>query len=83
MDSPKIETTVNKILADVLGITPNEITLDSTFVNLGADSFDELDIMVQIEKKFDIEIKDNDIDQIIDVRGLCKYVENKLLKKTA
>lgn len=50
MDSPKIETTVNKILADVLGITPNEITLDSTFVNLGADSFDELDIMVQIEK---------------------------------
>ncbi len=81
MNTQEIETNITKILIEVLDITKDEVTIDSTFVNLGADSFDEYDIIVQIEKKFSINIDDRDIDEIVDVRGLCKFVENKLLDK--
>ena len=46
-----------KIIAEVLNVDANEITLDTTFVDeLGADSLDVFQIIMGIEEEFDIEI---------------------------
>ncbi|MHB9142356.1 MAG: acyl carrier protein [Paludibacter sp.] len=78
MNQQEIETIVTEILVEELAITENEITLDSTFKDLGADSLDEMEIMIHIEKEFHITIPEEAATRLHDVRGLCKYIEDKL-----
>lgn len=80
--SQEIITKVTGILVDELAIFENEITLDSTFKSLGADSLDEAEIMIQIEKKFHIAISDETAIKLYNVRGLCKYIEDKLQEQS-
>ena len=48
---------LKKIIADVLNVDPNEITVDSTFMDdLGADSLDVFQVVMGIEEEFGIEI---------------------------
>ena len=48
---------LKKVIADVLNVDPDEITMDTTFVDdLGADSLDVFQIILGIEEEFDIEI---------------------------
>ena len=48
---------LKKVIADVLNVDPEEITMDTTFVDdLGADSLDVFQIILGIEEEFDIEI---------------------------
>ena len=55
-----------KIIAEVLNVDANEITLDTTFVDeLGADSLDVFQIIMGIEEEYDIEI-DNDEAEKVD-----------------
>ncbi len=56
---------IREIIADVLNIDEQEITMDSSFVDdLGADSLDIFQIIMGIEECFDIEIDTEDADQI-------------------
>ena len=52
MNRQEIEEIVIEIIAEELSIDTSEINLDSTFKDLGADSLDEMEIMIHIEKKF-------------------------------
>lgn len=79
MNLQEIETVVSEILIDKLGISNNDISQVSTMKDLGADSLDEVEIIIEIEKKFGIVIPDDDILQIQTIEDLCKYVENKIL----
>jgi len=78
MNQQEIETIITEILIEELAITRNVITLDSTFKDLGADSLDEMEIMIHIEKKFHLTISDEGATKLYDVRDLCKYIEAKL-----
>lgn len=54
-----MEFQVQQIIAEVLNIDPEEITMNTTFVDdLGADSLDVFQIIMGIEEEFDIEIPD-------------------------
>ena len=56
---------LKKIVAEVLNVDENEITMDSTFVDdLGADSLDIFQIIMGIEEEFDIEIPQEVADQM-------------------
>ncbi len=56
---------VREIIADVLNLDENEITMDSAFVDdLGADSLDIFQIIMGVEETFDIEIDNEDADNI-------------------
>ena len=56
------------IIVDVMGCNPDEITMDTTFVdNLGADSLDIFQIIMGIEDAFDIEIENEDAEKIATV----------------
>ncbi len=68
---------IEKIIADTLGIDQDSIKDESNFVNdLGADSLNIVEIIMQIEEDFDIEIMDEDAEELFTVGDLKQYVED-------
>ena len=64
------------IIADVLGIDPDEITMDTTFDDdLGADSLDTVELIMDLEKEFNINISDSAAEQISTVGEAIKFIE--------
>ena len=61
------------IIADVLNVDEDEITMDTTFVDdLGADSLDVFQIIMGIEEEFDIEIAQEEAEKIVSVGDAVK-----------
>ena len=59
---------LQQIIAEVLNVEPDEITMDTTFVDdLGADSLDVFQIIMGIEEEFDIEIPNEAAESIVTV----------------
>ena len=59
---------LKKIIAEVLNVDEDEITMDTTFVDdLGADSLDVFQIIMGIEEEFDIEIENEEAENIVTV----------------
>lgn len=70
---------LKKIIAEVLSIEPESITMDTTFIDdLGADSLDVFQIIMGIEEEFDIEIANEDAESIVTVADaveqICKAI---------
>ena len=71
---------LKEIIADVLNVDEDEITMDTTFVDdLGADSLDVFQIIMGIEEEFDIEIAQEEAEQIVSVGDAVEAIRN--LKK--
>ena len=65
------------IIVDVMGCNPDEITMDTTFVDdLGADSLDIFQIIMGIEDAFDIEIENEDAEKIATVGDAVEQIKN-------
>jgi acyl carrier protein len=70
---------LQKIVAEVLNVDPEEITMDTTFVeDLGADSLDVFQIIMGIEEEFDIEIANEDAENIVTVRDAVDQIRNAI-----
>ena len=68
-----------KIIAEVLNVDANEITLDTTFVDeLGADSLDVFQIIMGIEEEFDIEIPNEEAEKIVSVGDAVDAIKSAL-----
>ena len=68
-----------KIIAEVLNVDANEITLDTTFVDdLGADSLDIFQIIMGIEEEFDIEIPNEEAEKIVSVGDAVEAIKSAL-----
>ena len=74
---------VKKIIVERLGVDPAEVTEVASFQNdLGADSLDIVELIMEFEKTFDIEIPDDDAsDSISTVGDAIKYIEDKVNAK--
>ena len=71
---------LKEIIADVLNVDEDEITMDTTFVDdLGADSLDVFQIIMGIEEEFDIEIAQEEAEKIVSVGDAFEAIRN--LKK--
>lgn len=67
------------IIAEVLNIEPEEVTMAATFVDdLGADSLDIFQIIIGIEEEFDIEIPNEAAEQIVTVGDAVEQIKNAL-----
>ena len=65
------------MIAEVLNVEPEEITMDTTFVDdLGADSLDIFQIIMGIEEEFDIEIPNEAAEQIVTVGDAVEQIKN-------
>ena len=68
-----------EIIVDRLGVDPNEITDDASFIDdLGADSLDTVELVMALEEEFDIEIPDEDAEKLTSVGSAKEYLESKL-----
>jgi len=73
---------VTKILTDKLGIAESEITPDANFVkDLGIDSLDYAEIVMEFEQTFDIRIPDDDAEKLQTYDQAVKYIEGKMSSK--
>ena len=70
---------LQEIIAEVLNVDPEEITMDTTFVDdLGADSLDVFQIIMGIEEEFDIEIPTEEAEKIVSVGDAVEQIKNAL-----
>lgn len=68
---------LKKIIAEVLNVDAEEITMDTTFVDdLGADSLDVFQIIMGLEEEFDIEIANEDAEKIVTVGDAVEQIKN-------
>lgn len=74
-----IQETVKKIIVDKLGVDESEITDDASFTNdLGADSLDTVELIMEFEKTFDISIPDEKAENIQTVRQAVEYLSSQV-----
>ena len=68
---------LKKIIAEVLNVDPDEITMETTFQDdLGADSLDAYQIIMGIEEEFDIEIPAESAEQVTTVEDAVEMIKN-------
>jgi len=71
--SPKVKA----IIIDKLGVDENEVTPEASFTNdLGADSLDTVELIMEFEKEFNIAIPDDQAEKISSVGEAIKYIED-------
>ncbi len=68
---------LKQVIADVLNVDPDEITMDTTFTDdLGADSLDVFQIIMGIEEEFDIEIPAEKAENITTVEEAVELIKS-------
>ncbi len=79
MSDSTIEDRVKKIVCDQMGTTPDKISLETSFINdLGADSLDTVELVMEFEDEFEINIPDEDAEKIQTVGAAVSYIGDKL-----
>lgn len=69
---------VRKIIVERLGVKPEEVTDEASFVDdLGADSLDVVELVMAFEEAFDVEIPDEDAEQITTVGDAIRYIKER------
>ncbi|MCX7736215.1 MAG: acyl carrier protein [Candidatus Kapabacteria bacterium] len=74
-----IKTKVTDIIVKKLGVEESQITNEANFTkDLGADSLDTVELIMEFEKEFNITIEDSDAEKIQTVGDVITYLESKL-----
>ena len=77
----KIEDKISSILIDKLGLAETELTPDANFIkDLGIDSLDYAELIMEFEQAFDIKIPDNDAEQLQTIGQAINYIASQLQK---
>lgn len=72
----EIESRVKAIIVDKLGVEESEVTTEASFTNdLGADSLDTVELIMEFEKEFGISIPDDQAEKISTVADAIAYIE--------
>ena len=71
-----ISSRVKAIIVDKLGVDANEVVPEASFTNdLGADSLDTVELIMEFEKEFDIQIPDDQAENIITVGQAIEFID--------
>ena len=70
---------IKEIVIDKLGVEENKVTVDAKFIDdLGADSLDTVELIMQFEEEFGIEIPDDDAENLLSMKQAVDYITEKL-----
>nr|WP_278679334.1 acyl carrier protein [Clostridium paraputrificum] len=69
---------IKKVICEQLEVEQEEVTMDTTFEDLGADSLDLFQVVIEIEERYGIQLED--AESIKSVRDAVEYVEKKVNK---
>lgn len=79
MDKIDIRTKLDDIIAKILGLEKDQITSAGSFINdFGADSLDIVELVIEVERDFELSIPDEDIEKIITVNDAVEYLSKRL-----
>ena len=71
-----ISSRVKAIIVDKLGVDENEVVPEASFTNdFGADSLDTVELIMEFEKEFDIQIPDDQAENIVSVGQAIEFIE--------
>jgi acyl carrier protein len=71
-----VEERVTQIIMDQLGVESSEVVPEASFVDdLGADSLDQVELIMSFEEGFNLEIPDDDAEKIITVQDAIAYIQ--------
>ena len=74
-----VEKRVKDIIIEKLGVAPESVTSDATFVeDLGADSLDTVELVMALEEEFNLEISDEEAEKLTTVQKVIDYIESHL-----
>ena len=74
---------LNVILVDCFGVNPGQLMPEAKFVeDLGCDSLDTMELLMQVEEEFDIEIFDEDAERITTVGEAVEYIDKAIAAKS-
>ncbi|HFB62167.1 MAG TPA: acyl carrier protein [Bacteroidetes bacterium] len=72
-----VRSKVVSIIVDKLGVEESEVTNEASFTNdLGADSLDTVELIMEFEKEFNLSIPDEEAEKIETVGDAVKYIED-------
>ncbi|ARA97194.1 MULTISPECIES: acyl carrier protein [Geobacillus] len=70
---------VTKIIVDRLGVDESQVTLEASFKDdLGADSLDIVELVMELEDEFNMEISDEEAEKIVTVGDAVNYIKSQL-----
>ena len=70
---------VKEVIVDKLGAEEDKITMEASFVDdLGADSLDTVELIMELEEEFGIEIPDEDAEKMTTVGAAVEYIQTKV-----
>jgi len=72
-----IEQAVRNIICEKLSVKPDQVTPETSFVNdIGADSLDLVELIMELEDKFGMQIPDDEAEKILTVGDAIRYIES-------
>lgn len=75
----EIETRVKKIVIEQLGVKEEEVSSTASFVDdLGADSLDQVELVMALEEEFETEIPDGDAEKIMTIKDAVEYILTRM-----
>jgi acyl carrier protein len=78
----EIRAKIKKIVVENLGVSEDQVTDDAQFAqDLGADSLDQVELVMSLEEEFGAEIRDEDADSLNTVGDAIAYIEKRLADK--
>ena len=75
MSNTNIEERVKRIIVDMLGVKPEDVVPEASFVDdLGADSLDTVELVMALEEEFETDIPDEEAEKINTVQAAIDYI---------
>ena len=74
--STSIFASLQNQVAEALGVNPDRITIDTSFDELGADSLDTVELIMDLEEEFEISIADDTAEKIQTIGDIIRYIDN-------
>jgi len=79
MEMADVFERISKIVVDRLGVEESAVTLEASFKDdLGADSLDVVELVMELEDEFDMEISDDEAEKIATVGDAVNYIKSQL-----
>jgi acyl carrier protein len=76
--SSEINQKITKVIVEKLGVTEDQVKPEAAFIDdLGADSLDQVELVMALEDEFDIEIPDEEAEKLKKVSDVIAYVNSK------
>ncbi len=66
---------VKALISEQLGVEEGELTMDTSFEDLDADSLDIVELVMALEEEFNLEISDDEVEKIKTVGDVVRYIE--------